>query len=252
MLWSVQDAPASWQAVDDGGQQRERRVAARCRRVADAACYRGGSREQSAGRVVRHSSGRTTPRGPRSWGASWSGSSRERPRGMRARSRRGPAPPMRAGGRFSSPGAETTTSTTCPRCPRPSCCTSATLLYLGDAEGSRSVALSTMRGWAAAIARVHMEAGFPSPTGDRAMTLFLRGLSRMAPERERQEPITALRIAALRAVPSENVVPESGHHVALQIPFARPMGAGLRRLLHCFGCGGMHVRLGADFSGGRF
>ena len=74
------------------------------------------------------------------------------------------------------------------------------MLYLGDAVGSRSVALSTMRGWAAAIARVHMEAGFPSPTEDPAMTLFLRGLSRMAPEREREEPITALRIAPLRAV----------------------------------------------------
>ena len=57
---------------------------------------------------------------------------------MRARSRRGLAPPTRAVGRCSSTGAETTTSTTCPRCPRPSC------LYLGDAVGSRSVALSTM------------------------------------------------------------------------------------------------------------
>ncbi|WP_341241521.1 site-specific integrase [uncultured Nocardioides sp.] len=73
------------------------------------------------------------------------------------------------------------------------------MLYLVEA-GSAGMSLSTLRGWLAAIARVHVEAGYASPTEDAAMGLFLKGLSRLAPARERPEPISALRIGGLREV----------------------------------------------------
>ena len=74
------------------------------------------------------------------------------------------------------------------------------MLYLSDAIDSNGNALSTLRGYAAAIARVHLEAGLPSPSADPGMRLFLRGLSRMSPPAKRVTPISALRITALREV----------------------------------------------------
>jgi len=74
------------------------------------------------------------------------------------------------------------------------------MLYLTDTIAREGAALSTLRGWMAAINRVHVEAGLKPPGQDPAMTMFLRGLSRVVPSRDRPEPISALRIAGLREV----------------------------------------------------
>lgn len=74
------------------------------------------------------------------------------------------------------------------------------MVYIASAVDDDGVALSTLRGWIAAINRVHIEAGLPSPGADPAMSMFLKGLSRLAPSRRKPEPVRALRIAALREV----------------------------------------------------
>lgn len=75
------------------------------------------------------------------------------------------------------------------------------MLYLASNTGPNTgVALATLRGWAAAIARVHLEAGLASPTDDPAMSLFLKGLARMHPPGAKPEPVQALRIGPLREV----------------------------------------------------
>ena len=74
------------------------------------------------------------------------------------------------------------------------------MLYLTDRIGSGGAALSTIRGWSAAIARVHLEAGHASPSDDPAMSMFLRGLSRVHPRGPAPEPVQALRIGPLRDV----------------------------------------------------
>ena len=74
------------------------------------------------------------------------------------------------------------------------------MLYLTDAVEHDEAALSTLRGWMAAINRIHVEAGMRPPGAHPAMTVFLRGLSRVAPARGRPEPISAMRISGLRAV----------------------------------------------------
>lgn len=73
------------------------------------------------------------------------------------------------------------------------------MLYLADSAGDDGAALSTLRGWMAAINRVHVEAGLPAPGDDPAMTLFLRGMSRKA-KGPRVRKVSALRIADLRIV----------------------------------------------------
>jgi integrase len=75
------------------------------------------------------------------------------------------------------------------------------MLCLSEAaDRSDGAALSTLRGWVAAVNRVHAEAGLPAPGADPIMATYLKGLSRMLPSRARPEPISALRIADLRRV----------------------------------------------------
>lgn len=68
------------------------------------------------------------------------------------------------------------------------------------AGGSQASSLATLRGWLAAINRIHLEAGFSPPGDDPGMAMFLRGLRRLAPQDVPQEPIKALRIADLREI----------------------------------------------------
>ena len=74
------------------------------------------------------------------------------------------------------------------------------MLYLASAASADGASLNTLRGWAAAIRRIHEEAGFASPTDDPAMRMFLRGLSKQIPPREKPMQISALRINGLREV----------------------------------------------------
>ncbi|GCD90169.1 tyrosine-type recombinase/integrase [Nocardioides sp. LS1] len=74
------------------------------------------------------------------------------------------------------------------------------MLYLAAATKEGGFALSTLRGWMAAINRVHLEAGFPSPGQHPAMGMFLRGLSRQVPRPPARPQISALRIDGLRTV----------------------------------------------------
>lgn len=74
------------------------------------------------------------------------------------------------------------------------------MMHFAQAASVQGVALSTLRGWSAAINRVHLEAGLPSPGDDPAMTMFLRGLSRAVPRSATGPPISALRIEGLREV----------------------------------------------------
>ncbi|WP_146207338.1 tyrosine-type recombinase/integrase [Nocardioides silvaticus] len=74
------------------------------------------------------------------------------------------------------------------------------MLYLAAAGNANGASLNTLRGWAAAIRRIHEEAGLASPTDDPAMRMFLRGLSRQIPPREKPMQISALRINGLREV----------------------------------------------------
>ena len=72
------------------------------------------------------------------------------------------------------------------------------MLYLAETAGE-GVALGTLRGWMAALNRVHLEAGESPPGDDPGMSIYLRGLSRLA-GRRRCENVSALRIALLRQV----------------------------------------------------
>jgi len=74
------------------------------------------------------------------------------------------------------------------------------MLYIADQVTDDGAALSTIRGWMAAINRVHLEAGFTSPGQDPAMGMFLRGLARARPSTHHPEPVSALRIADVRSV----------------------------------------------------
>lgn len=77
----------------------------------------------------------------------------------------------------------------------------AVMLYLSDAMSESSGAsLGTLRGWLAAINRIHVEAGYSPPGDDPAMTMFLRTLSRAVPPRSPVEQVSALRIADLRSI----------------------------------------------------
>ncbi|MBT9275963.1 tyrosine-type recombinase/integrase [Phycicoccus sp. MAQZ13P-2] len=72
------------------------------------------------------------------------------------------------------------------------------MLYLADAADG-GAALSTIRGWTAAINRVHLEAGHPPPGRDPAMAMFLRGISRVASRRDPRR-VNAMRISDVRQV----------------------------------------------------
>lgn len=75
------------------------------------------------------------------------------------------------------------------------------MLYLADAVGGeRGAALATLRGWLAAINRIHVEAGMRPPGDDPAMTMYLRTLRTVAPPRTHAEEVSALRIGPLREV----------------------------------------------------
>lgn len=75
------------------------------------------------------------------------------------------------------------------------------MLYLTDAiEDTEGLALSTLRGWVAAINRIHVEAGLAPPGDDPAMTMFLRTLHRVMGPQPSAEQISALRISDLRTV----------------------------------------------------
>jgi integrase len=74
------------------------------------------------------------------------------------------------------------------------------MMHFVEAVADSGVSLSTLRGWAAAINRVHLEAGLSPPGEDPAMAMFLRGLSRAMPRQPPATPISALRIDALRTV----------------------------------------------------
>jgi len=74
------------------------------------------------------------------------------------------------------------------------------MLYLTYAAGENAdgAALATLRGWVAAINRIHVEAGLPRPGDDPAMTMFLHTLRRVAAPRTPADQVTALRIGFLR------------------------------------------------------
>lgn len=75
------------------------------------------------------------------------------------------------------------------------------MLYLADAvDGAEGAALSTLRGWLAAINRVHVEAGLNPPGDDPGMTMYLRTLRRVVALRTAATPISALRVGDLRTV----------------------------------------------------
>ncbi|GAB3781537.1 hypothetical protein GCM10027601_10950 [Nocardioides ungokensis] len=74
------------------------------------------------------------------------------------------------------------------------------MLYLSAATQDGGFALSTLRGWMAAINRVHLEAGLPPPGQHPAMGMFLRGLSRQLPHRAAAPQMSALRIDGVRAI----------------------------------------------------
>lgn len=76
------------------------------------------------------------------------------------------------------------------------------MLYLADAIGDNreGAALSTLRGWLAAINRIHVEAGFAPPGDDPAMTMYLRTLRSVVPPRTAAGEVAALRIGPLREV----------------------------------------------------
>ncbi len=60
--------------------------------------------------------------------------------------------------------------------------------------------LSTLRGRAAAVNRVHIECDLPPPGDDPALAMLMRGLSRSVPSRPPEDPVRALRIEELRQV----------------------------------------------------
>ena len=68
------------------------------------------------------------------------------------------------------------------------------------ADQNQSLALSTLRGLIAAIGRVHVEAGFPPPSRDPRMQMYLRGLRRSLWDGPPAAPVDALRIMELRRV----------------------------------------------------
>jgi hypothetical protein len=74
------------------------------------------------------------------------------------------------------------------------------MMHFVEAVSGAGVSLSTLRGWAAAINRVHLEAGLSPPGEDPAMAMFLRGLRRAMPRQPPATPISALRIEDLRTV----------------------------------------------------
>lgn len=74
------------------------------------------------------------------------------------------------------------------------------MLFLSDSMKTDGMCSTTMRGFAAAVSRIHLEAGLPSPNRDPGMAMFLRGMSRIALPPKKHHPISALRITGLREV----------------------------------------------------
>ncbi len=72
------------------------------------------------------------------------------------------------------------------------------MLYLADCA-RHGASLSTVRGWAASINRIHREAGHRPPGDDPAMSTFMRGVGRVAQPKVVTQ-VAALRIADVRAV----------------------------------------------------
>jgi integrase len=80
------------------------------------------------------------------------------------------------------------------------CASEVVMLFLSDCLGGSGTALGTLRGYVAAINRVHVEAGFAPPGDDPAMVMFLRTLSRTTAPTQPQRDISALKIGPLREV----------------------------------------------------
>ena len=76
----------------------------------------------------------------------------------------------------------------------------AVMLYLTTTVGTKAYSLPTIRGWVAAINRVHIEAGLPAPGMDPGVTLLMRGLSRSQRPRPPHPSMSALKIAEVRTV----------------------------------------------------
>jgi integrase len=79
--------------------------------------------------------------------------------------------------------------------------TTTLMLYLaGMARAEPPASISTLRGTAAAINRVHLEAGHTPPGNDPQVPVLFRGLSRILKRPTQRNRIDALRIEALRHV----------------------------------------------------
>ncbi|MDO7868171.1 hypothetical protein [Nocardioides jiangxiensis] len=74
------------------------------------------------------------------------------------------------------------------------------MIFLADHVGPEGSSLSTLRGYMAAINRIHVEAGLQPPGDDPAMTLFLRSMRKGVKPRDPQDEISALKIGPLREV----------------------------------------------------
>ena len=75
------------------------------------------------------------------------------------------------------------------------------MLYLaGLLDDVPPPSLSTLRGRASAVNRVHVECDLPPPGDDPAVAMLMRGLSRSVPSRAPEDPVRALRIEELRLV----------------------------------------------------
>ena len=73
------------------------------------------------------------------------------------------------------------------------------MMYLAD-SADQGNSVGTLRGWLAAINRIHIEAGCKPPGDDPAFRLFWRGLIRTLPPAEKGRQVDALRIGPLRQI----------------------------------------------------
>ena len=83
------------------------------------------------------------------------------------------------------------------------------MLYLTTTAGTKAYSLPTIRGWVAAINRVHIEAGVTAPGIDPGVTLLMRGLSRSRRDRRPPPPMSALRsLKSARCVSFSTATPD--------------------------------------------
>jgi integrase len=73
------------------------------------------------------------------------------------------------------------------------------VLYLQDlVDGSEQISISTVRGRLAAISRISLEAGWPAPSHDKRVKVYMAALSRILPRGARKPQVQALTVPPLR------------------------------------------------------